>query len=196
MADVRVILGKRGSGKSWALRDMIASEPRVLLYDTLKEPTYDKLKRVEKFPELCKLLIANPAVFRVAYSWDGVAEHEVDFDRVCNAVYACRGLTFAVDEVDLFTSPTFIPRPLDKVISLGRHRGISLWVASRRPKEIHSLIRSQANRVMSFAQTEPADLEWCRQVMGSQADELPGLGQYKSLTWFDGQKPVTEAPEK
>jgi len=185
MADVRVIVGKRGSGKSWALRDMIRSEPRVLLYDTLHEPTYDEFSRMDKFPELCKFLSSNPAIFRVAYSWDGIAPHELDFDRVCRAVYACRRMTFAVDEIDLFTSPSFLPRSLDKVVSLGRHRELSIWVATRRPKEVHPLIRSQANRVLSFAQTEPADLDWSRQVMGDMADSLPSLKQYESRCWHD-----------
>lgn len=185
MADVRVIVGKRGSGKSCALRDMLSREPRAVLYDTLREPTYDKFTRIGSFPELCKFLAANPAVFRVAYSWDGVASHEVDFDRACRAAYACRRLTFAVDEVDLFTSPSYIPRPFDRLVSLGRHRELSVWVATRRPKEVHPLIRSQANMVVSFAQTEPADLEWSRQVMGSGADRLPALRLYERVVWTD-----------
>ena len=187
MSDVRLILGKRGSGKSWALREMIRGEPRVLLYDTLHEPAYDEFRRIDKFPELCKLLIENPPIFRVAYSWDGVAEHETDFDRACHAVFACRGLTFAVEEVEMFTSPSFIPKSLRKIVSLGRHRELSLWIATRRPKEVHPLIRSQANRVVSFSQSEPADLEWCRQVMGDMTDGLPQLdpNKHQSVTWYD-----------
>jgi len=186
VADVRIVVGKRGFGKSWALRGMLRTEPRVVLYDTLKEKTYNEFSRIEGFPALCRFLATNPAIFRVAYSWDGTAPRELDFERVCEAVFCCRGLTFAVEEVDQYCNSSFLPRHLDMIVSLGRHRDLSVWVASRRPKEIHPLIRSQANQVVSFAQTEPADLEWSRQVIGDLSADLPGLKKYRSLTWKDG----------
>lgn len=164
---------------------MLKSEPRVVLYDTLREKTYNDFQRLDKFPELCRLLARDPAILRVAYSWDGTAARELDFERVCRAVYCCTRLTFAVEEVDQYCAPTWLPTYLDQIVSLGRHRDLSLWVASRRPKEIHPLIRSQANRVTSFCQTEDADLQWCRQVIGDLADRLPSLKLYESVTWED-----------
>lgn len=165
---------------------MLRPEARFVLYDTLREPTYNEFQRVESFPELCRLLAKDPPIFRVAFSWNGVAEREIDFARVCEAVYCSRSLVFAVDEIDTFCAPTYTPRHLDMIVSLGRHRGISFWGATRRPKEIPALIRAQANEVISYTQTEPADLDWCRQVMGERADELPGLGKYKAFEWRDG----------
>ncbi len=185
MADVRIIVGKRGFGKSYQLRKLLRAEPRVVLYDTLKEKEYDELERIEKFPELCRALAADKPIFRYAYSWDGTADREIDFERVCRAVYCCHRLTFAIEEVDQFCSPSFLPKHLDMIVSLGRHRDLSVWVASRRPKEIHPLIRSQANTVISFAQTEPADLEWSAQVMGSMVEKLPRLKKFRSVTWQD-----------
>ena len=190
MADVRLIVGKRGSGKSCKLREWIRPEPRVLLYDTLHEKTYDEFTRVDRFDELCKILLSNPPIFRIAFTWDGTAGHELDFDRVCRAVYACRSLVFCVDEIDQFVSPMFIPRQLDKIVSLGRHRELSLWVATRRPKEIHPLIRSQVNQVVTFTQTEKADVDWMRQVMGDQALQAHELAPYQALTWTDVAAPV------
>lgn len=186
MADVRIVVGKRGFGKSWALRAMLRQEPRFVLYDTLKEKTYDEFQRVEDFPALCRVLAQDPPMFRIAYSWNGLAAREVDFERVCEAVYCSHGMTFAVEEVDQFSAPTYLPRHLDMLVSLGRHRDLSVWVASRRPKEIHALIRSQANRVVSFSQTEPADLEWSRQVVGDLAGRLPSLKKFEHVTWEDG----------
>jgi len=191
VADVRIIVGKRGSGKSCKLRDMIRPEPRVLLYDTLHEKTFDEFTRIDKFDALCKLLLSNPPIFRVAFTWDGVAEPDVDFDRVCRAVYACQNLVFAVEEVDQFTSPSFIPRDLRKIVSLGRHRELSVWVASRRPKEIHPLIRSQCNMVVTFTQHEQADIDWLRQAIGDQALTAKDLPWHESITWTD----QAQAPE-
>jgi DNA helicase HerA-like ATPase len=113
-------------------------------------------------------------------------------------VYETGNLVFAVDEIDLFTSPNFLPRHLDRIVSLGRHRNIRFYCATRRPKEIPPLIRAQAGTVISFQQTEPLDLEWCKAVMGSDAENLPTLPQYQAFEWSDSapaQEPV-DVPER
>jgi hypothetical protein len=152
----------------------------------LKEKTYNAFKRIESFSELCTFLASNPPVFRVAYSWPGDVERDDDFERVCRAVYACKFLTFGVDECDQFMGPNFLPRHLDMLVSLGRHRDLSFIGASRRPKEIHPLIRAQASEIHSFQQTEPLDLDWCYQVMGEQTERLPTLPPFYALVWRDG----------
>jgi YD repeat-containing protein len=188
-----VILGKRGTGKSTRLRSLIQSEPRVLLFDTLHEPTYDAFRRVNDFGRLVDVLNEDAAIFRVAYSWQGRLSREEDFDYVCRAVYGSHDLLFAVEEIDLFCSPQSMPRYLDMIISLGRHRGLSFVCASRRPKEIHPLIRSQANEIISYTQTEPGDLEWCQQVMGHDlASRLPELPPFESIVWRDSAAALTE----
>jgi hypothetical protein len=198
MSEVRLYLGKRGSGKTTAMRGDLDGEPRIVVYDTLHEAAYDDFHRIDDIGDLADRLIANPPIIRLAYTWNGKAARDVDFDRVCAAVYCCRNLVFAIDEVDLFCSPNFTPRHLDMIVSLGRHRGLSVYCATRRPKEIPATIRAQAARVISFRQSEPADLEWCRQVMGAMADRLPGLAEYQRLTWDDrdpldnGADPVVE----
>lgn len=186
MSRIKIVLGKRGSGKSVRLREELRLEPRVVLYDTLREDTYNSYTRVETYRELCHKLLEDRPVFRLAYSWPGDVEREADFERFCKAVYCCRNLAVGVEEIDQFCSASFMPHSLDLVVSLGRHRQLSLYCASRRPKEIHPLIRSQAVEVISFLQTEPADLEWCRAVMGAGADELPSLEQYEYVHWTDG----------
>jgi hypothetical protein len=192
LSDVRLFLGKRGFGKSTALHAALKSEPRVLLFDTLRERTYDDFQRIDSFPELCRFLARSPRFFHVAYSWHGDVTREEDFERVCDAVMACRSLVFAVDEVDLYCSPTYLPRGLDMAVSIGRHQGISVWCATRRPKEVHPLIRSQSSRITSFAQTEPGDLEWCRAVMGDMTEQLPKLPRYKAVEWSDDAEPIPD----
>lgn len=189
MSQVVLVLGKRGSGKSWRLRALLEQEPRFVLYNTLGEPTYGSFPSVDSFPSLLAAL-ENPApLLRVNYIWDGRMGREKDFEFVCQAVYEKGDCVFAVDEVDLFTSPNFLPRHLDRIVSLGRHRNIRFFCATRRPKEIPPLIRAQAGTIISFRQTEPLDLEWCQQVMGEEAGRLPTLGQYKPVVWSDNETP-------
>src|SRR5207247_1575721 len=94
-----------------------------------------------------------------------------------------------VDEVDLFTSSNFLPRHLDMIVSLGRHRGVRFFGASRRPQDIPPLIRAQAGRIISFIQTEPRCIEWLRQVMGDAALQVRRLQRFKALEWDDSQGP-------
>ena len=190
---VVLILGKRGSGKSFRLRSLLESESRFLLYNTLGEPEYSRFETVGSFPELVRALKTPRTFLRLNYIWDGRLEREADFEYVCQAAYETGKLTFAVDEVDTYCAPNFLPRHLDRIVSLGRHRDINFWCATRRPKEIPPLIRAQATRVVSFVQHEAADIEWCRQVMGDDAFTLPNLGRYKALDWQDGQ---VSSPQK
>lgn len=184
MRQIVVLLGQTGSGKSYRLREIIRAAPRVVIYDTLAHPDYDEFHRISSFPELCRFLASNPPVFRVAYTWDGESvDQEEDFDRVCRAVYLCRNLVFAVEEVSEFCSPSFLPRPLRRIVALGRHPGISFYCTSQVPSQVHSLIRSQASRIISFTQIEPVHLAWCRAVMGEWANALPELPRHHAVDW-------------
>lgn len=186
-SQVVLVLGKRGSGKSFRLRDLLRQEPRFVLYNTLGEPTYGEFPCVGSFPALLSSLSSRSAILRLNYVWDGRLDRERDFEFVCQAVYEAGNVVFAVDEIDLFCSGVFVPRHLDRIVSLGRHRNIKLYCATRRPKEIPPLIRAQAGTVISFRQTEPLDLEWCKQVMGDDAENLPTLRQFEPFVWDDAQ---------
>lgn len=98
-----------------------------------------------------------------------------------------------VEEISLYCSPSHIPRPLAKIISLGRHKGLSFYCTSQTPKQINILIRSQASEIISFAQTEPAHIDWCRQVMGADADKLNQLQRYHCLQWTPEQSIIRDA---
>lgn len=174
--------------------DLLES-PRVVVYDTLRERHYATFEQVSDFPTLCQRIADNHPLFRLAYRGEEEEESlESDFDFCCRAILCSRNVVFAVEEVDLFSSPHSLPLPLEKIISIGRHRDLSCFVASRRAPAIHPLIRSQAARIISFTQTEPRDLDWCREVMGSEAEKLPGLRQFHFLEWRDDLPPLK--PEK
>jgi hypothetical protein len=195
LRQIRILLGQTGGGKSWRLRSYIDESPRVVIYDTLGDPEFDKYRRIERFPDLCRFLAGNPAIFRVVYQWQTDVTQEEDFDRVCEAVYACRNVVFVVEEVAVFCNPNLIPIPLRKIVALGRHRSLSLYCTSQTPPQIHNLIRSQAHQIVSFNQTEPGHVSWCRAVMGEAADYLPGLRPHHSVSWDRGAGWTLRGPD-
>ncbi len=198
-----MLLGKRGSGKSTKLSQILSEYKRFVLYDTLVEGAYAEYTHVHTYRELCDILIQNKPIFQIAYrSLEEDVTQEEDFERCCKAVMACRNLTFAVEEVDLFCKSWKMPLPFEHMISIGRHREISVIAVSRRPASIHPLIRSQASTVITFRQTEPRDIDWLEQVIGDAATKVPKLRQYESLIWEDNpatngtDNPPEEEPEK
>ena len=152
------------------------------------------MARVGNFAELCGRLSKSHKVFSIAYNGKEQRPRAEDFDLFCRAAYACTSIAVAVDEIDLHINSQWMPESLDNLVSLGRHRDISLYCATRRPKEIHPLIRSQAHQVISYQQTEPADLEWCRAVMGDKAEGLPTLGLHEAIVWNDTEYLTKSVP--
>lgn len=185
MSDVIMVLGKRGHGKSTWVSRYIKTLRRVLVYDTLVEPTYKELEHIHDFVEFVKRLAKNPPYFRIAYHDFGDISMEEDFDRFIRACLAIENITVVVEEVDLFASSHSMPIPLQRLVSIGRHKEISFIAISRRPHAVHPLIRSQTNRMISFKQTEPRDIDYLRELIGEKADQIPKLSKYKFVEWDD-----------
>lgn len=183
MPDVRLILGKRGTGKSTLLKRKLDLVSRFVVYNTLGESTYP-YESIKSIPELCDRLAGAPRRLAVAYRGVELPLEE-DFDSFCRAVWATGDLTIGIDEIDMMSSPTFMPFSLERLVSLGRHRAISVWCVTRRPYLVHPLIRSQAVEIVSFRQTEPRDVAWCREAMGDEAEELPRLAEFQAHVWRD-----------
>jgi len=84
----------------------------------------------------------------------------------------------------LYSSPHYLPFSLERLISVGRHRDLALFVTSRRPHSLHPLLRSQANEIVSFRQIEPRDLSWLSDVMGERYSErVKTLPKYAFVRW-------------
>lgn len=149
------------------------------------EPTYSGFQQVTEFDELCNILESNRSNFHVSYRGTDLSMEE-DFSFVCRAIYSAGNICFAVDEVDLHSSPVSMPKPFEYLISIGRHRNVDVYVASRRCYSIHPLIRSQTNELFTFIQTEPRDISWLAELIGKEkAETTSSLGQFKYLYWND-----------
>lgn len=155
----------------------------MVIYNSVAESQYSCFRTIEGFSNLASVLKENPSIFRINYQWDGKLDQIEDFEFVASAAYACRNIVFVIEEVSLFCNPAYVPRPLAKIISIGRHRDLSLYCTSQTPKQINTLIRSQSSEIISFSQTEPAHIDWCREVMGPDADIISTLKPYECVKW-------------
>lgn len=166
------------------LKRRLSLQRRSVLVDTIGEDTYKDHQQVKSFVELCDILIKNPASFRIAYHPEDTSlSLEEDFERVCQAVLACRNVTFAVEEISVYCNSSKMPTPLQHIVARGRHRDISFFCTSQRASMVHPLIRSQSHEIITFRQIEPRDIEWLKAVMGEQAEQVPNLRGHAFIDW-------------
>jgi hypothetical protein len=125
----------------------------------------------------------------------GLEEH---FAAVTQLVIACGRMIYAIDEVDRVTNSNFAPPGLDYLINQGRHVQVSLAVTSRRPAQIPRELTSQAHLFYIFRNTEPRDLAYLEQYVGSQAAaRIRDLAEYDYLRWEESEGiSIGGGPEK
>ena len=206
---VVLILGKRGSGKSYLAKSMIKQHSRYLIFDTLGEYTdgvcFQDLKELgvfwEKYVDKKFRIIYQPLnPTKVIDDETGKTE----FDLICDLVWECGDMALIVEELDAFCGSLGISDSFANVIQRGRHRDITLIGISQRPYGINRLISSQAKEIYSFIMTEPRDIEYISQYIGKEVD-LKELKQYYYLRWdikgtcvgkCGERDPVTQKPSK
>jgi len=184
---ITLVLGKRGSGKSYLARKLTDDCPRLVVYDTMRE--YDQGMIFEDFGEIARFWRANyRRNFRLVYR---PTDHEGDFRQIANLCWLCGRLTFLVEEIDLFSNPHTIDPAFRNIINRGRHQEISLVGIVQRPFGIHRSLTSQAKEVYCFNTNEPRDREYLRGLLGSEIEAaVDGLEQYQYALWRDGSDKI------
>jgi hypothetical protein len=193
---VIAIFGRRGTGKTTKLRELMRRAPRLFVFDHMAE--FQTEPGAEVHYELAAAILrlkrsSSGGLARVVFTPASQVTPEL-FDLACRVPFAIHGLTFVVDEIDSLAGSVNPPAPesFRRLIHFGRHIGCATIVASRRPADVPRLLSSQATRVICFAQTEPADLKWLRSVVGPRADELPRLADLHYLDFDMGTRQVIE----
>jgi len=180
-----LIFGKRGSGKSVLAEKLCRNRERLLIYDTLGEYTEGviirDLQELEDF--WGKVYRGN---FRIIYQ---PVDPENDFDPVCRLVYECGDLTFFVEELDRYSRPLALSRPLKNIVQDGRHQNIELIGVTQRPHGIDKLLTSQAKQMFIFNTTEPRDIDYFKDVVGYEVvKKIAALEEYQYVKWLDGSE--------
>lgn len=187
---VTLIFGKSQSGKSTLLDDLLFNHNRVIIWDfKAKLSASLKTNDLRKLMYYCK---DNP-FFRVVVSDPAL------FPALCVIVSTMRDVIFAIDEVQLvLRGKKALIGALQEMVFTGTKNRIGFYITTQRPMALHTDIRSQWLRMISFNQTEPADLDWIRGVSSAQvAEEVKALKfrEYVDLDFEGGhRRGVTPAP--
>jgi hypothetical protein len=170
------VFGRRGQGKTSALRALVKHERRVIVWDIFRE---HRVVWTDTLEDLIDYLEANPERFRVGLS-------DVDTSSGLHVLVvgkATGNCTIVLEEVDLLARPAYEPKVFREVVAQGRHWGLSLFCTSRRPAEVSRLLTSQASDVICFATHEPRDIAYLRAVIGDDAERLINLPPLTCLHW-------------
>ena len=152
------IVGRKGSGKSTVLAELIRHKRRVVILDVCAEHRSPNIfTELDEFAEYLRRHEQGP--LHCAYRpIEESPEEALEF--VCDEIYNAGNLCFCLEEAARFTSPGSMPQALDLVIRLGRHRGIdTIWTAQRVSEISRTLSAMTDVWVLVGACTEPRDLD-------------------------------------
>lgn len=187
-ADIKLIVGKTGSGKTFKTVKLIADCRRLIMFDTQGKDYIDGVMFYD-MNELKRFwLKVYQGSFRLIFRpLDPLAE----FEEICRLAFLLGGLTIVVEELPSLCGPQTIGQELRKVIFRGRLNDIRFIGLMQRPIGIHRDITSQASEIYIFNIDEPGDVKYFRNRIGQDIeDKIRRLEPYQYLHWLDGVEEI------
>lgn len=184
---VILIIGKRGSGKSYLAKKIIAEHRRVLVYDIMSEYGGGVVFGTETQRDFRLFWSAtHKSNFRLIYR---PIEPKWEIDYLARAVFALGDMTLVVEEIDSICTAYDLPETFSRIIARGRHRNITLIGITPAPFGIHRDLTRQAKEIYVFNTKEPRDRDYLRNLLGQEIEaKLDQLEQYQYVKWEDGKE--------
>lgn len=183
------VVGRKGSGKSTALREILSCRARVVLFDTMGEHTSWIPNSFRDVDQCIDYLFDSEKKERFACSLLG--GDESDLNDLCRAVFDTGSLCFAVEEIPYFSTANSQPEGLDLLSRMGRHAQVDLVWTAQRMAEVSRRLTSATDCFVLFKLTEPRDVEALADRCGQEiAQRVRELGLHERLV-FDVLKDRT-----
>jgi len=182
-----LIIGKRGSGKSYLAKKMIAEHRRLLVFDIMSEYTNGVAFGTETHREFCEFWLAvHKKDFTLVYR---PIQPKKEIEDIAEAVFALGNMTFVVEQIDSICTAYDLPESFSKIIARGRHRNITLIGLTPAPFGIHRDLTRQAKEIYVFNTKEPRDRDYLKNLLGQEIEsKLDALEQYQYVKWEDGKE--------
>jgi len=182
-----LIIGKRGSGKSYLAKQMIKDHRRLLVYDIMCEYNGGVVFGTETHSDFCTFwLMVHKGDFRLIYR---PIRPKIEIEQIAEAVFALGDMTFLIEEIDSICTAYDLPETFSRIIARGRHRNITLIGVTPAPFGIHRDLTRQAKEIYVFNTKEPRDRDYLRNLLGQAIEaKLDALEQYQYVKWEDGKE--------
>lgn len=148
------VMGKKGSGKSFLVKQCIDRLPRVIIVD----PMYEYTGTIcNDWNEVVDLIDAfRDDNFTCVYR----PQNDDDLEKFMPLINAVNEYTLVFEEVDKMCDPRQIHPELLHLTKYGRHSRRNLLWISRNPFEISRFLTRNSDFLITFRQTEPRDLDY------------------------------------
>ena len=152
LRQVVLILGKSGTGKTVLAKRLTENCKRILILDPLFEFGGTIFFTAD---EVAAYLENNPEEFRIVLR----PQEEEDVEFFFRIARSVGNVTLLVDEAEIYISPGSMPDAFRWLVHFGRHVRVSIIAVARRAPELNVYLRAQQTSMISFAQTEPRDVD-------------------------------------
>ncbi len=175
------VMGKKGSGKSFAVKYVLKRIPRYIILDSLHE--YERGIIFHNANEVREYIKRYSSIdFKIIYR----PTNDEDVFQFLNIISHVNNYTFIAEEIDLYCNSYAIDPNILYNIKYGRHFNRNLIWITRAPFEINRFLTRNSDVIITFRQTEPRDLDYLKKYsFNVTKEELMNLPEYKYAVHLD-----------
>jgi len=171
------ILGRKGSGKTTLVREIVREHRRVVILDYIGEYGADCGARVVAgFSASIHALVAASRERAFRLSLRMLDEETL---AALPVAWELEDYLLVVEEASAYCSPSQLPPEIARIVKFGRHQRISQVYVAQRPSMLHRHVTSQSDLIVSFHQHEPIDVRYLSAIAGEEAKCVQELGDYE-----------------
>ena len=170
------VVGKTGSGKSYLVKKLITKFDKVLFFDPKFEHGELEGNVTHNLRDTIKLM-QQPKFF-IIYQPQSITP-EI-FNCLCKQVYSRGNMVLVMDEV-LRLCQYRVEEWHDRIIRMGRIRGIGLWHLTQRPTYIDGFVLSEAEHFFLFKMQLETDRKKLKGIIGNTAELTNDLKEFEFI---------------
>lgn len=180
--DCILIMGRRGCGKSFLAKKVQELFPRKIVIDSLNEYTEGNI--VSNFDQFTQKLLEfkERDSFTLVYQFSPESPvSDEEFNQIMRVSYYFENVQVVIEEIQLYSSPHYLPHWLKNSLLTGRHKGMSLLFTTQRPGELNKTILSQCSHIFCGQIIEGNDLRYISSFLNEDAERLSSIPKRKFL---------------
>lgn len=174
--NITLIFGKTGTGKTSLAKTLLDSYNRKIIIDSQLE--YHNGLIFYDLPTFRDYILENSIPENFSYILRFSNDDELE--RFFIIAYEIENYCLMLEECSLYISPFAKRSEISRIVNFGRHKEISMIGIARRTTELSTEFRSQVNRIYTFKQTLPKDLDNMEK-LGFNRNEVENLSDYQYL---------------
>lgn len=171
-----IIFGNQGEGKTVWAKSYARHQKRLLVFDPVADYTFVDYATP---PDEWQPGVINGGLKSFRFG----TYYQEELPLFAHTAFAAGDCTFLIEECALiFKRGEELHDWAKPLVFMGRHRRVNLVLVAQRATKIPIDIRSQANRIITFKQTEPNDVSALGERMGNNVEnEIPSLQKLHCL---------------